>query len=91
MIDLKTLPNKDSESSRSSLAEVHGFSDAKSADTTAIPSISVPLSLVTLSLVIPPIATTGIETESAISLSDSVLNGCVSFYVDVLNTAPAPI
>ena len=80
-------------SEESFLSSLHSFSmssAAKMAETSATPSIPVPASSMMFSLVIPPMAVTGIFTALQISLSVSWLTESASNLVEVENTAPTP-
>ena len=68
-----------------------GSSAPKMADTTATPSTPLPASFKILPALMPPMATTGIETELLMRRSSSVSMGFASFLVLVGNTAPTPI
>ena len=68
-----------------------GFSLPNIADITHIPSTPVPFNSNALSMLIPPIATTGIDTSSLISFNYAIVNEVASFLVSVWNIAPTPI
>ena len=68
-----------------------GSSAAKMADTTATPSTPHPESSSTLEALMPPMATTGMDTELLISFNFSLERFLAFFLVLVPNTAPTPI
>ena len=61
------------------------------AETTATPSIPLPLSFNMFLEFIPPIATLGIFTASHMDFNVSYERIPTSFFVEVSNTAPKPI
>ena len=62
----------------------------KISEITATPTMPVPFKARTLSWVMPPMAITGIETASQISISICLETSCASSLELVGNTAPTP-
>ena len=61
------------------------------ADTTATPSTPLSASSIILEAPIPPIATTGMDTDSVISFNFSIVRFLAFFFVLVPKTAPTPM